>query len=492
MKLKKIISVLLCLFTTLSLLTGCGSNADEIIYINIPNKPSTLDPQLAETDEELMICRNIYEGLLRKDENGNIVNGASNTYKKDGLTYTFYLKENLIWSNGDKITANDFVFGFKRAVDPNVKSPFANRLKSIKNASDIIAGRASVDTLGVTALSDYSLEIVLEKEDSEFEWALTTSVSMPCNEEFLSKSTGKYGRSAECILSNGSYSLKKWNPDEFGIRLRKNENYKGDFTAKNGGVFISSNSDEKISKLFQKESVDCAIVKSEDFDSVTQTGVKHKSFQNICWFMTIGKSYSATVRSAFLSAVNSDTYKDKLKYGLVPSNSIYPEMLNIGNTADRAGFTDYNIENSKAVFSNIIKGMEDKHFPETVLYYYDNVVTVDALKAILGHWQQNLSAYINITPAKHPEELSKELKDHALQFSLFPIKAKSSSLREYLESFNVDTSLDATTAQTIIMQDKTVFPVCFENTNICYCENIKNLYLESENGYIDFSFATKN
>ncbi|MCQ2450636.1 MAG: ABC transporter substrate-binding protein [Clostridia bacterium] len=490
MNFKRIICFFLCFCLILPVLSGCKSAPKEIIYVNINNKPSTLDPQLAETDEELMICRNIYEGLLRKNEKGEIVEGAAKSYSKSGLTYTFNLRDGLKWSNGDSVTAYDFEYGLKRAVSKNLNAPFANRLRNIKNAPAVLSG-GNVSSLGVKASSETQLTITLQKDDPLFLETLTTPVCAPCNESFLNECRGKYGRDNECIISNGSYVLTKWNHDEFGIRLYFKKDYKDDFKEKNGGVFISSIEDEKIETLFKKESVDCAIVDNNDVKAVKKSGAKLKSVQNICWFMTVGKCYSKNVRNAFLSALSKDVYSSSLPSGFSYADSVYPSSLNVGNRANGVGITPYNLENAKNIISDAVRDTDDKQFPASTLYYYDDESMLSVIKTVVGHYQQNLCAFINISPAKHPEELKGELKNANLQFSVFPVEAKGTDVSEYLSNFGIKADTDTVKAQQQILSKKTVIPLCFENTNICYSKSLGNINFDNSDGFIDFSFVTK-
>ena len=488
----KLLSVLLSAIIILTAFSGCsGSDADSYIYLNIANKPVSLDPQTAQTDEELMIVRNIFEGLLRKDSKGKICPAVCETYSKNGLTYTFNLKKGLKWSNGENLTSRDFLFAFRRAVTPNVKSPFVNRLFKIKNAKAVYSGKLKASSLGVTAPDDYTLKIKLTSADKNFEDTLTTSLCMPCNEEFFKSCSGKYGLEADSIVSNGSYSLTKWNPDDFGIRIRKNENYKGKYEAKNGAVFISSKTDEKTDTLFKKTSIDVALVNNSDLDIVLKTGVEHISFQNICWVMTVSPEYPEIVRKAFLSAVSYNIFKDKLSTGFSVAHSLYPKVLNPDQKVNGKGILTYDLKKSMSDFSYYISLTDEKEFPVATLYYYDNPGIIPAIRSILGHWQQNLCAFVNITPAKNPEELKNELKNPNQQFAVFPVKATSQNTNEYLLNFGKSGS-DYVKIQKELLADYTLVPLAFENTNICYLKNVKNLYCDGENGYIDFSFAEKD
>ena len=132
----KIISLILCVMLLLPL-TACGNNDDAYIYFQLDELPRTLDPQTAKSEVELLISQNLYEGLMRFDENGDLQYGVAESYKKQGLTYTFKIRKNAKWKNGEKLTANDFEFAFKRALSFDTQAPYASLLYCIKNGKEI-------------------------------------------------------------------------------------------------------------------------------------------------------------------------------------------------------------------------------------------------------------------------------------------------------------------------------------------------------------------
>ena len=124
----KTLCLVLALLTAFSLTACNDSYQDAIIYFEIPEKPYTLDPQTASTDSELVIVNNIFEGLLRKNASGAIVCGACESFTRGNLAYTFKLRKDIVWSNEKPLTADDFVFAFRRAVSPETQAPFVSRL----------------------------------------------------------------------------------------------------------------------------------------------------------------------------------------------------------------------------------------------------------------------------------------------------------------------------------------------------------------------------
>src|ERR1035438_4629875 len=134
---------------------GDKSNATRMLRRGLPGEPRTLDPQLAEDTFSFPVLRDLYEGLTAEDRNGQIVPGAAESWTVDstGTIYTFLLRPDAKWSNGDRTVATEFVQGLRRAVDPQTASGSSALLAVIKGASDIVAGRKVVTDLGVTAIS---------------------------------------------------------------------------------------------------------------------------------------------------------------------------------------------------------------------------------------------------------------------------------------------------------------------------------------------------
>lgn len=488
----RLISVLLCLAMLLSFV-GCGKDySSVIVYFELNEKPDTLDAQLASSDQELLIVRNIYEGLLRENEKGEIVNGVCESYEQSGLSYTFKLRKDAAWSTGDKITADDFVFAFRRAVNPEINAPFVKRLWCIENAEEIYKGNMSVDSLGVRALDKSTLQIVLSKLDDDFLKTLTTSICMPCNENFFNACHGQYGLKSEYIISNGSYSITKWNREDFGIRIYKNSSYKGDFTAQNGAVFFSLEEDTTPTERLSANKVDIAFIENRDINDFNTDDFSVVSYENICWFLTLGEEYNENLRNAFCMITDSSVFKKHIPTGFRAADTIFPNSLGDTSSLSKLGFCEYNPTLSLSLFSEEIVKTEDKKFPQTTLTYCENEEIKPIITAVVGHWQQTLSAFINITPYKENTDLLPQLTNASLPMSVFYIKASSGYMDEYLEYFGTQYSGEnLADIQTQILKDHNIVPLAFENTNLVYSSALNNVHTTTLGGYIDFSFIVK-
>lgn len=492
---KRIVCVLICLLLMLTLFSGCGNDyLSQYIYFQLNDAPVTLDPQSASSDSELLIVRNLYEGLLRKSDSGAVVCGACESFEQNGLIYTFKLRENLVWSDGTPVTADDFAFGIERALDSKTKSPFANRLMCIKGAKEFNIGKADVSALGVTVVNKKTLTIELAFDDPDFESALASSVAMPCNREFFEESGGKYGREVEKILSNGSYYIAKWNKEDFGIRLYKNENYNGDFVPQNAAVFLSRDEDEKTLELLGKDTIDMTILDSVDILGAREKDFKVYNVENICWVLTIGGDFNLNIKKALALSVLKDGYSKNLPDGFSLADSIYPNIIKEDTSEDYNVTLVYDIETAKQILSAEISKMPDKKFPQTTLYYYNDEAFKPCVTAVVGHWQKNLSAFVNIEAKDNLSYFSSQLKTGSLHLSIFPVYAKSSSGKEYLLDYGTDlygTDKTLINAQEEILRGYSVIPLAYEQTNIVTTKSIEQIFIDDQNGYIDFSFVVK-
>lgn len=484
----KILSfVLICILALTTV--ACSNTQDAYIYFELPDTPTSLDPQVAESDCELLIVRNIFEGLMRVDENGKIKCAAAKSYKKDGLCYTFKLKDDIIWSNGEKITADDFVFALKRAVNPETKAPFASRLFSIKNAESINLGKTHPDHLGVTAPDKKTVKITLCKEDKNFLETLTTSICMPCNEKFFYSTDGKYGVTADDLIYNGSYKMSRWRKETFGIRLYKNENYKGDFEAQNAAAFLTCQKDKDILELIEKESIDIAFVDSTLKNDIKNLGYNTKEFENICWVLTVGQEFSPDMRKAFLLLVGSNIYENSLPVGYSVATSIYPKAIaSHSTTVNKA----YDPEGAKSLYLKELENLPDKKFPKGIkLYYYDNNAVKGVVTDIVGHWQSQISTFVNIEAESNLNDLVSQLNENSYSFAIFPVKADSSFYKEYLQKFGKTSTDDINLAESEILESHTVLPIMFQNTTIAYAKTLTEFSAAQGNGYIDFAYIVK-
>ena len=145
--------------------TGEALADDQTFTYRILDEHTSVDPGLVEDVTGSEVVRDLFEGLMNQDENGALIPGVALNFEAsdDKMTYTFNLRRDAKWSNGDPVTANDFVYAWQRAASPELASPYSwyLELMSIENGADIIAGDKAPTEMGVSALDDYTFQVRL-------------------------------------------------------------------------------------------------------------------------------------------------------------------------------------------------------------------------------------------------------------------------------------------------------------------------------------------
>ena len=179
-----------------------------------PGEPETLDPQKSQTVVEADIVYDLFEGLLTFDAEGHLVPGVALTWtiSDDGLTYDFDLREER-WSNGDQLTADDFVYSFRRLLDPATAAPYASLFYVLKNGEPVNRGRAGPETLGVKALAPHRLEIALARPTPYFLGLLAHQTAAPLDHAAVEKYGRNFSKPGK-LVGNGAYTLVAYAPND--------------------------------------------------------------------------------------------------------------------------------------------------------------------------------------------------------------------------------------------------------------------------------------
>ena len=187
--------------------------------------PESIDPHKVRSTQAAQVLRDIGEGLVGYSASGELVGAAAESWSvsDDGLSYEFKIRNDARWSNGDALTAGDFVFALRRLVDPATAAFYAGAVESIENAEQIIAGELSPDELGVAVADNNTLVITLRLPTPYFLSLLTHPSTFPLHPASLAEYGSEFAR-PENLLSNGAYKLESWEPSSI-LRLRRNEHY---------------------------------------------------------------------------------------------------------------------------------------------------------------------------------------------------------------------------------------------------------------------------
>lgn len=197
------------------------------------SEPETLDPHLAAGVPASNIIRDLFEGLTSESPGGEIVPGAASHWNisRDGKTYTFYLRDDVLWSNGDPLHAQDFVYGLQRSLDPATGAHYGQILAPIRNASQALAGTVPVTEIGVQALNDRTVQIELDNPTPYFLTLLSHPSTFPAHRATIERWGNEHVRPGR-LVSNGAYVLAEW-VAQARIKLIRNPRY---WNAANTGI----------------------------------------------------------------------------------------------------------------------------------------------------------------------------------------------------------------------------------------------------------------
>ena len=208
----------------IAVLSGCADQENEqkqensndkenqVLHLAADSEMDTMDTTISTTNFTPM--NNVFEGLISYDLTGKLVGADAKSTPKvseDGLIYTFDIREEANWSNGTPVTAADYLYAWKRMVDPANGSGYAYLFSGIlKNAEAILAGEKNIDELGVEEVGDKTLKVTLEQPVPYFLDLLTIPSYFPQNEAFVTEQKEKYGLDAESTIYNGPFTLADW------------------------------------------------------------------------------------------------------------------------------------------------------------------------------------------------------------------------------------------------------------------------------------------
>lgn len=212
-------------------LLACGLSPSAVIaqdkLLKRGNGPDveTLDPHKVRSVSAGNVVRDLFEGLVSEAADGRLIPGVAESWQvsDDGRVYVFSLRADARWSNGEALTATDFVYALRRSLSPSTASPSAALLAPIRGAEALMSGKGSAERLGVSALDDQTLQIELERPTPYFPGLLTNPVAYPVHRASLEREGAQFTRAGK-LVSNGAYVLDEWALQSH-VRLRRNAQY---------------------------------------------------------------------------------------------------------------------------------------------------------------------------------------------------------------------------------------------------------------------------
>lgn len=405
--------------------TGEEQTGEKILRTNNSSEPGSLDPALAQGTHESWILNNLFEGLMKHDSTGQIIPGMAKEYtlSEDNLTYTFTLRDDIKWSNGDPVTAQDFEFAWKRALDPELAADYAYQLYYIKGAEKYNSGEGTVDEVAVKALDDKTLEVTLEAPTAYFLDLCAFYTYYPVNKA-VAEANPDWAKDPSTYVSNGAFKLKSWEHNA-KITLAKNENYYDKDNIKLDGIDFDIIEDENTAwQKYEGGEYDILVT----LPQAVVAQLKAENNPELQIGPEVGTYYynlnndkkpfnNKKVRQALVYALDRQTIVDKIAQGgQIPATGIVPPGLLDENGEDyrktTGDFIGYDLEKAKTLLAEGLaeEGMtvEDFNAQGFVLLYNTSEAHKKIAQAAQEMWRTNLGLEVGLENVEFQVKLDRE------------------------------------------------------------------------------------
>lgn len=463
----RIYSVLLIL---LIFLTGCGlpGSDDNLIRYNISANVDNLDPQYISTANETLLILNCFEGLMKLDSSGRPITALAERYtlSEDKRVYTFYLREGLRWSDGEPLTASDFVFAFRRLFNPDSPSPNAGDFQSIENADAILSGQMAVSRLGIRAADDRTLEIRLVEPDSFFLELLATPAAMPCREDFFLSCNGRYGLSLKFLLFNGPYTMTTWKSGRY-IGLRPNKEYHDPLSLPTAAVNLYTvRPAGENAQLLLEDRCDGGPVLFEDLESLE--GFSTVNFQNTVHLLVFNPDMAVfrdnDIRLGICTAINRQLFQPDIPDNLEITNLLIPPAAAVlgqsyRSLAKRVTGLVYQRDEAKELFETGLDRLELSKLPRSNMICLDTGQHRFLAGYLQRQWQKDLNLYINLEPLSE-EKFYSRLNRGEYQLAILPVSLDQSNPRAMLAQITqyLPNASQEETAEDVLKEERESVP----------------------------------
>ncbi|WP_147533240.1 peptide ABC transporter substrate-binding protein [Bacillus marasmi] len=421
---KKRLSFLFSMLLLVSMfLTACGgddkadekkggddkkSDVPQELRVNISSEPFSLNPGLANDSTSASVLHQTFEGLTRIDADGKPQPAMAEkiTTSDDLLTYTFELRD-AKWTNGDPVTAEDFVYAWKWALDPANQSQYAYQLYYVKGAEAINTGGAAVDTLGVKAVDEKTLEVTLENPTPYFLELTAFYTYFPVNNKVATENPNWYTEAGDKYVSNGPFKLAEWEHSA-NIVLEKNADYWDADTVKLEKVQMSIINDANTElSMFDNGELDWA---GAPFGTLPTDSMKALKDEGRLTTQPIAGTYwykfntekeplnNVNIRKALAYAIDRQSIIDNITQGgQIPAMAAVPPSMFEEN--EKGYFKDNDVKKAKEFLEKGLKELNLKdasELPAIAISYNTNEAHQKIAQAIQDMWKKELGIEVTL------------------------------------------------------------------------------------------------
>ncbi|MDR3086310.1 MAG: peptide ABC transporter substrate-binding protein [Christensenellaceae bacterium] len=395
---------------------SAGETRPNILHLALEGEAATLDTLKAEDTIALNVTGSLNVGLYIRDADGvpRLALAESVDKSDDNLVFTYHLKD-AVWSNGDPVTAHDFVFSWRELADPANALQYSILLRTtaVLNADEVIDGELPKEELGITAIDDKTLEVRFERPIPYVETALAMGSFFPVNEAFYKAQGDQYGTSPETTLSNGAFLLKSYQPSATFIEMVKNPDYVfADRISVDGLTYQVVKDSQQAVLAYENGDIDVVVLGGEQAELYSDAPEFTPVLTGALWYLSpnvlVPGLDNLNLRKALALSFDKEALvKTVLKDGSVPADYIVTKLTHI--TADGADFRDLtkpflevNKELAKEYWQKAPEELGVSEVSFTLLVE-DNEATINASQYLQAQIQENLPG-VTITIEQMPKK----------------------------------------------------------------------------------------
>lgn len=320
--------------------TGSDTTADGLsVVVQFDADLNTMDHHIATDGNSFIMQSMCFSGLTSLDEAGQPQPELATSWdvSDDGLTYTFHLAEDATWSDGTPVTANDFVYGWQRLVNPDTASEYAFILDTmhVKNAAAVNAGEMDVSELGVTAVDDHTFEVQLDLPCEFLLGLMAFPSTFPLNQAFYEAHADTYAQSPEDMIYCGPYTMTDWQQGNEYTFTKRDDYFNQDKEAADTVTFKFIQDTQSAMLAYQQGDIDVVKLQSEQVDQYKDSEGFTNRLTGYLWYLSINFTRDTfqndNLRAAIAYGIDRDTICESvLKDGSVSAEGIVPLELATG------------------------------------------------------------------------------------------------------------------------------------------------------------------
>ena len=524
--------VLFCLTVVVMamLIVGCsgdgGKNKNKI-SVNIESEPKTMDPQLLVDHSAIVMSNSLWEGLTRIGKDGKIAPAAAEKWDVNGNVWTFYIRDNAKWSNGDKVTANDFYFAIKRAIEPKTASEYAYMTYYIKNAQKYNESKLNdFSQVGVKVIDEKRLEITLETPVPYFAAVLAFPTYFPCNQKFFEGVGQGYSLEADQAIYNGPWKMVQWQHDNKMV-LTKNENYWNKNEIKLDGIeYLMIENATTAANMYKNNKIDISVIQTDQIKQFKDSPEYTTYSDGSVWYyeFNIKNKYfkNGKIRRAMTLALDRELLVNQvLEDGSTAALAMVPPGIPGKNRSFREDygtkyFENNNVAEAKKLLEEGLKEIGEKEIRFTLL-----CDTRTERKKVAVFIQEQLKKNLGVTVDLEP--VSFQIRLQKMQSHDFDVVASGWSPdyndpmtfldmwttnngnnhtlwsnKKYDELINKALVTEDNSARMdvmaeagkLLMEEMPVGPIYYRNRNALIRSNVKDVKISSVGPEYDFYWAS--